>query len=173
MELLVGLSSGRWRISPLEALERLVLRSRLLQRFVLRVHRRALRDLIALLPPPQRIAIVGGGLFPRTAMILRSLAPDAEITIVDASCENLDVARAWISDVASVHAHYPTQAGVRHVSDTDLIVIPLCFDGDREAIYREPPAPAVIVHDWMWRRRGTGRVVSLALLKRVNLVRRG
>lgn len=153
---------------PLTALERLVLRSRWLQRVVLRVHERALRELVALLPPLRRIVIVGGGLFPRTALILRSLAPEARITVIDASRENLDRARLWLSDVVSVHAHYP--GGVRLQSDTDLVVIPLCFDGDREAIYRDPPARAVIVHDWLWRRRGTGQVVSIALLKRVNLV---
>jgi hypothetical protein len=152
----------------LERLERLVLRSPALQRFVLRVHDQALRSLIATLPPLRRVVIVGGGLFPRTALILRSLAPDAEITIVDANRENLDHANAWVADVATVHAHYPRD--VRLQSDTDLVVIPLCFHGDREAIYEHPPARSVIVHDWVWRRRGRSRVVSVALLKRVNLV---
>jgi hypothetical protein len=53
----------------------------------------------------------------------------------------------------------------------DLIVIPLSFQGDRQAIYRRPPARAVVVHDWLWRRRGRGRIVSTALLKRLNVVR--
>ena len=52
-----------------------------------------------------------------------------------------------------------------------VVIFPLAFDGDRGAIYTNPPAPAVIVHDWIWRRRGTSRIVSTALLKRVNLVR--
>ena len=38
------------------------------------------------------------------------------------------------------------------------------------SIYARPPAKAVFVHDWIWRRRGTSRVVSVALLKRLNLV---
>jgi hypothetical protein len=42
---------------------------------------------------------------------------------------------------------------------------------DRNAIYARPPAPIVIIHDWVWRRRGVSRVVSLALMKRVNLIR--
>jgi len=54
----------------------------------------------------------------------------------------------------------------------DLLIVPLAFDGDRPAIYARPPAAAVIVHDWIWRRRGVGCVVSIALLKRINLVRR-
>jgi hypothetical protein len=47
----------------------------------------------------------------------------------------------------------------------------LCLNGDRAAIYRRPPSPAVLVHDWIWHRRGTGVIVSAVLLKRINLVR--
>jgi hypothetical protein len=54
----------------------------------------------------------------------------------------------------------------------DLLVIPLAYIGDRRAVYADPPAPAVIVHDWIWRKRGTSRIVSVPLLKRVNLVHR-
>ena len=163
----------------LEMLERLVLRSPALQRFVLRVHERALRALIAGLPPPGRIVIVGGGLFPRTALILRSLVPDARITIVDSNRDNLDRARARLTGVTFVHARYQVSrlSDTSEASDTsdtseaaDLVVIPLCFDGDRVAIYGRPPAPAVIVHDWIWRKRGASRVVSAVLLKRINLV---
>jgi hypothetical protein len=53
----------------------------------------------------------------------------------------------------------------------EVVVLPLSFEGDRDAMYAHPPAGAVIVHDWLWRRRGISRIVSLALLKRVNLVR--
>jgi hypothetical protein len=52
----------------------------------------------------------------------------------------------------------------------DLMVIPLAFIGDRSRIYRRPPAPAVLVHDWLWRRRGASVVVSVPLLKRLNLI---
>jgi hypothetical protein len=54
--------------------------------------------------------------------------------------------------------------------DFDLLVIPLAFEGDREAIYQHPSASAVIVHDWIWRLRGASSVVSWLLLKRLNLV---
>ena len=156
----------------LQALERVVLRSRLLQRFVLRSHARAFRALLAALPPVERIAIVGGGLFPRTALILRELLPAARITIVDADRANLARARAIIidrgdADIQFVHARYTDGDRV----GCDLLVIPLSFDGNRAAIYARPPAPAVVVHDWIWRKRGASRIVSMALLKRMNLVR--
>jgi hypothetical protein len=54
--------------------------------------------------------------------------------------------------------------------DADLIVIPLSFIGDRGAIYRTPPARQVLVHDWIWSRHGSGAIVSVLLLKRINLV---
>jgi hypothetical protein len=56
--------------------------------------------------------------------------------------------------------------------DFDLLVIPLAFDGDRRALYERPPASAMLVHDWIWRRRGSSAVVSRLLLKRLNLVMR-
>jgi len=155
----------------LQGLERLVLKSRILQRFVLRTHRRALGRLVRGLPDVQRIAIVGGGLFPRTALLLRELVPSAHITIVDEALGNLDVARSILNDgrIDFVHARYRgTDLGA---CDCDLLVIPLAFDGDRRAIYEHPPAPAVIVHDWLWRKRGESAVVSVALLKRMNVLR--
>ena len=154
----------------LEALERLVLKSRLLQRFVLRTHARAFRDQVSSLPTVESIAIVGGGLFPRTALILAELLPAARITIIDANRANLDGARALLGtgSIEFVHTSYPQP----DCAGYDLLVIPLSFNGDREAIYARPPAPVVIVHDWLWRKRGISRVVSMALLKRINLVRR-
>jgi hypothetical protein len=158
------------RIKTLELLERLVLRSRLLRRLVLTTHTRALAALLRQLPPVERIAIVGGGLYPRTALILRRLRPSAHLTIIDANPANLACARAWMNQEAAtfVHSRFPDPETGRGF---DLVIIPLAFAGDRAAVYAHPPAPAVIVHDWLWRRRGTSRVVSLALLKRMNLVR--
>ena len=153
----------------LEGLERLVLRSRALQRFVIATHTRALAPLIAAAPGPIRsIAIVGGGLFPRSAIVLRRLCPDVRLTIIDANPRHLDQARALLepADIEFVHARYSPE----HPHGCDLLVIPLSYSGDRAAVYAHPPAPGVIVHDWIWRRRGASRLVSLALLKRINLV---
>jgi hypothetical protein len=161
----------RWmECSALDTLERIVLKSRALQRLVLSAHARAMRGLLAALPPVERVAIVGGGLFPRSGLILKQLLPSARITIIDASLANLERARALVDapDVEMVHARYAGTGGDRY----DLLVIPLSFDGDRGAVYAHPPAAAVLVHDWIWHRRGESRIVSFALLKRINLVRR-
>jgi hypothetical protein len=159
----------RWlEILSLDGLERQVLRSRLLQRLVLSKHERAFRRLLPMLPPQPRVAIVGGGLFPRTLLILRRLLPEARFVVIDRSAANLDTARAFLTNgVEFVHEPYR----VALVQACALVVFPLAFVGDRTAIYRHPPAPVVIVHDWMWRRRGDGALVSVLLLKRLNLVR--
>jgi hypothetical protein len=160
----------RWLdVQPLEALERLVLRSPLLQRFVLRTHRRAFRALLPQLPTIRNVIIVGGGLFPRTALILRQLLPEAHLTIVDSDSRNLETARVLLDG----NIEYRNERYVPgELGDCDLTVIPLCLHGERTAIYGCPSSPAVLVHDWIWHRRGKGAVVSVALLKRLNLVRR-
>ena len=85
-----------------------------------------------------------------------------------AGAEHIEVARPFLGgEVGFVHGWYDP---ARH-GGFDLVVIPLAYVGDRAALYRRPPAPAVLVHDWLWRRRGESRVVSLLLLKRLNLVK--
>ncbi len=159
----------RWLDIPLlEVLERLVLRSPGLQHLVLRSHRRAFQRLLPRLKTISRATIVGGGLFPRTALILRELLPETHLTIVDSNARNLETARTFLGETIEYRNQRYTPGGSL---DCDLTVIPLCLDGDREAIYRDPPSAAVLVHDWIWRRRGCGATISALLLKRLNLVR--
>jgi hypothetical protein len=159
----------RWlELAQLDALERLVLRSRALQRFVLERHTRAFSRLVASLPPIRRVTIVGGGLFPRTALVLQRVLPAAEITIIERSAANIRSACAFVDgNVHWVEASY----GPELCDGVDLLVVPLAFAGNRALFYADPPARAVAVHDWIWRRRGEGVVVSIPLLKRLNLVR--
>jgi hypothetical protein len=155
------------------ALERLVLRLPVLQRFVIDRHERAFRALLAKLPPVhevggmRRVGIVGGGLFPRTAIILRRLQPQWRLTLIDLSVENLDIARRFVAgEVEYVNKRFdPAEQ-----CDFDLLIVPLSLVGDRRLIYQRPPATVVLTHDWIWRPRGTSVVVSWLLLKRLNLV---
>ncbi len=159
----------RWlETPPLEVLERAVLRSRWLQRFVLVRHERAFRQLLPSLPCPSRVAIVGGALFPRTALILHRLLPGALLVVIDESRENIDRARLHLpAGAETVQGRFDPEIH----RDFDLVVVPLSLNGSRAAFYVRPPAPAVLVHDWIWRRRGVGVKVSWLLLKRMNLVR--
>jgi hypothetical protein len=173
---LAGARSSRWPpvlrwldAFSLESLERRVLRSPMLQRFVLGAHERAFKALLPQLPPIHRVTIVGGGLFPRSALILRRLLPEATLTIVDAKPEHLQIASTFLQDGIELQ-HRLFDPAVQEPAD--LVVIPLAFIGDRGRVYRHPPAKVAVVHDWMWRPRGGGARVSWLLLKRLNLVTR-
>jgi hypothetical protein len=159
----------RWLdLFNLEGLERLVLRAPWLQRFVLDRHERALRALLVHQLPVRRVAIVGGGLFPRSALLMQRLLPNADIVVIDANARNLDIARPFLrGSVELVNDRYESQ----RYPGFDLVMIPLAFVGDRGGLYRQPPAPVMLMHDWLWRPRGASRVVSWMLLKRLNLVR--
>jgi hypothetical protein len=164
----------RWldavRPMALGALERMVLRSPLLQRFVVAVHERALVALLADVPPPAHVVIVGGGLFPRTALILQRLLPEATLTVVEEKAAHIDVARRFLGE--RVTFHHEVYDPRRSPAGADLVIVPLAFDGDREAFYTLRPAPMLLVHDWLWRRKGRGVAISWLLLKRLNLITR-
>jgi hypothetical protein len=158
----------RWMENfTLDSLERLVLDSPRLQRFVLEKHERAFRQILPAVPGVRRVGIVGGALFPRTALILRRLLPTAQLTIIDAAADNIGHARRFLgAEVQFENALFDAD----HRSDFDLLVIPLSFIGNRRALYRQPPADAVLIHDWLWRRAGQSARISFALMKRLNLV---
>ena len=166
----------RWLDSiSLELLERLVLRSTWLQRYVIASHERAFRALLPRLPHIRRVTIVGGGLFPRTALVLRKILPAAPLTIVDANARHLEIARTFLDDAIEFRNcmyHVPQASQPSGRDEGHLVVIPLAFIGDRRRIYLAPEAPCTVVHDWIWRRRATGVTVSWLLLKRLNLVTR-
>jgi hypothetical protein len=159
----------RWLdMLSLETLERWVLQSRLLQQFVVNRHEQAIRRLLSGLPPIKCVGIIGGGLFPRTYLICRRLLPEAELVVIDASAANLQIAQTFVPDkLTVVHAWYDPG---RH-SNFDLLIIPLAFIGDRKMFYSHPPAPMVLVHDWLWRRHQPGVIISVLLWKRLNLVK--
>jgi hypothetical protein len=160
----------RWiEYISIESLERIALQSPLLQNFLLRTHDRSLRRLLPALSNIRSVKVIGGGMFPRTAILLRKRIPEATITIVDAKSAHIDTAKSFLpSNVDSEVRLFDSALS----EDADLIVIPLSFIGDRGAIYRNPPARRVLVHDWIWSRHGRGAIVSVLLLKRINLISR-
>ena len=161
----------------LHALERRVLRSPRLQRMVLDVHERAIRRLAADIGPVDRATVIGGGLFPRTTLILQRIYPSAEITIVDAVAAHLDIARPFVDAAPRLRSgaavRFEQRAFVPGAPEpADLVVIPLSFDGDRRRVIAQPPARAVLVHDWIWRPAPRSVVVAWWLFKRITLVLR-
>jgi hypothetical protein len=171
-----GTSTSRWppvlrwldEVS-LTGLERLVLTRPWLQHLVLRAHVRAFRRLVPRLGAIERALVVGGGLYPRTPLVLREILPLARLTVIDADADHLDRAKRLIDGaiVWKVGTYDPTS-----LADADLLVVPLAYVGDRKRLYDAPPAPHVVIHDWIWRPRGETVVVAWWLLKRMNLVHR-
>ncbi len=164
----------RWmELFSLNHLERLVLRSAPLQRLMLRTHERAFRTLLKDPTRIQKVRIVGGGLFPRTALILQKLLPDASISVIESDARHIESARRFLPPtVEFIHMRYSPEDPGNALAGVDLLVLPLAFDGDRAFLYRHPPARLVAVHDWLWRSRGHSSVVVCgALLKRLNLLR--
>jgi hypothetical protein len=157
----------RWlEIFSLESLERIVLRIPFLQRWVLRSHQRAFARLLPNLSAPREIGIVGGALFPRTALILQKLIPNARLTIIDLDAGHMRAARPFVEGVEFLHARFEAS----DPNSFDLVVIPLSFRGDRHLLYEHPPAPALLIHDWLWRGWPASATISTLLLKRLNLV---
>jgi hypothetical protein len=157
----------RWLEQILGMLERLVLRSKMLQRFVLSRHQKALAKLISQMPTPKSIGVVGGGLFPRSLIILKKLYPRAQIVGIEGDARHIEIARSFV-DAQFTHQWFdPTKP-----CQFDLLVIPLAYFGNRQSLYDNPPASHVLIHDWLWRGRGRSAIVSLLLFKRLNLVTR-
>ncbi|MCY0987385.1 fatty acid desaturase [Nannocystis sp. ILAH1] len=120
----------------------------------------------------RRVVVIGGGLFPRSALALAQIWPEVQVTIVDADPQHLGRARELLRErgadgrVEFVHGRYAPGMPLA----ADLVVVPLALVGDREAVYAAGGPPRLI-HEWIWRRRGAaGAVVSPWLLKRINLV---
>lgn len=171
---LVGRRGELLRAACLGALERLALRSRPLQQFMLQAHEAAFRRVLPPDAPISRIAIIGGGLFPRTLLVLERLFPESEIAVVDCCAHNVETARVYLAAhaprlrerVAFVVQPFSSQ---RHV-DFDLVVAPLAFVGDRADLLRARPKFGLVTHAWLWSAAGSrSAVVSLLLLKRLNL----
>ena len=135
---------------------------------MLAAHRQALAALLQHEVSPRVVVIVGGGLYPRSALLMRELFPRARLIVLDAEASHLAMARPWLPQGAEVRVAC-LAPGDR--LDADLVVLPLALRGSRRQFVRHPIAPRVLVHDWAWHRRGEGRLVAWWLCKRVYLVR--
>lgn len=175
-----------WIVTTLCALERVALASPRLQQAMIDTHARALAALApalrACLERPVsedmrglRVAVIGGGLFPRTALALARLWPAARITVIDADADHLGRARACLAarGVVGVDLVHGTWSPGQ-VIDHDLVIVPLALVGDRRALYADTPGPPRLIHEWIWRRRGqASAVIAWWLGKRLNLVAPG
>jgi hypothetical protein len=87
--------------------------------------------------------------------------------VIDLDAAHLERARpALPAGTRTLHARFDP---ARH-RGFDLVVLPLALRGAKDELYARPPARHLLVHDWLWRRRGRGVAISLLLCKRLNLV---
>lgn len=156
-------------------LERLALAWAPLRGFMLRSHQRAFAALLPALPrAPEAVCIIGGGLFPRTLLVLARLLPRARFTVLDDSARSLRRAADYLAE------HHPALLRRVHLLEgryrpddalpCDLLVIPLGLRGERRRLYQAPPAAPMFIHEWVFGRAGRGVVISWLLLKRLNLL---
>lgn len=166
---------GALQAGLLGLLERIALSSPLLQRFMLWSHEPAFRRLLAgRTGATQRVAIIGGGLFPRTALVLQRVLPGAELTIVDRSEDSLRIAREFLRGrgleagrLRFRHAAFAPELA----ADYDLVVAPLAFVGDRSLLRDIGPGRLLVLHEWLWQRSSRrSAVISYFLLKRLSLL---
>ncbi|HEX2877444.1 MAG TPA: fatty acid desaturase [Polyangiaceae bacterium] len=166
---------GALQAGLLGLLERIALSSPLVQRFMLWSHERAFRRLLAgRTGVTARVAIIGGGLFPRTALVLQRVLPGAELTIVDRSEDSLRIAREFLrargldeGGLRFQHAAFAPQLAAAY----DVVVVPLAYVGDRSLLRSIGPGRQLVVHEWVWQRSSRHSVViSYFLLKRLSLL---
>ena len=157
----------------LNGMESLVTRWPILQRWVTATHERAIRKLTAKIRAPETVVIIGGGLFPRTALVVHSIWPAAAITIIDSNPRHLEICRRWLRGDETLRCE---RVSGDSLPEADLIFVPLAFDQDKDPIYTSKQSRCIILHDWLWN-AGTCDVVesaitSVFLVKRLNLIAR-
>lgn len=123
-----GAQGSRWPAvlrwlpaSTLCVLERMVFHSELVRRWVLKRHERALRLLLTRIPEPSRVGIVGGALFPRSALLLTKLLPQSQLVVIDAEKVHIDRAREWAPSGVEFRCGWFDPTVHR---EFDLVVIP-------------------------------------------------
>lgn len=171
----------------LGGLERLPLSSSFIRKFVVEAHVRAFARVLPKLGQERihRICIVGGGLFPRTVLVMQRLLPGRRLVVIDASAPNLAIAKRELERESALdgvelrHARFDgDREGASDETDEtdetgecefDLVIVPLAFVGKRTAVTHA--RTLTLVHDWSWRRTGEGTSIAWWLLKRLNVVR--
>lgn len=149
----------------LVSLEKLLLKSRTLQRFVLARHEQALRKALAGMEP-KKIMIVGGGLFPRSALVLGRIFPDAELIVLEKEQAHIETARSFLEK----EVEFECRRFEGEPLEADLVVLPLSFKGDVHSAIANQSAP-VVVHEWLGTPSPGREIVSLLLWKQVSVRR--
>lgn len=161
----------------LDILEYITIKIPFLRNWVLNVHERAICNLLSLdvQEPPIRFVVVGGGIFPRTAIIIRRLFPDAQIVIQDMNLKSLRFAENYLrnmhitEDVIYSHTIYD---GINYDAASEsiygtVVILPLAFRGEIGQT-----AFKTLKHCWIWDTDYCEKqcLVSYFLLKKIKVL---
>ena len=152
----------------LNGLERIVGHQPWTQEWLIRKHRLALEHLAKQIEIPRRVAIVGGGLFPRSALVVRLVWPEAEVAIFDADEKHLEHCRKWLHGNEEL-CHKRVTAD--DLPPADVVFVPLALHEPKEGFYSSSRTAKIFAHAWTWNPTEESMVASPLLLKRMNLLK--
>lgn len=151
----------------LDILERSLLYINTLTNIIINLHYNATYSIIKKYIPgltPRKILIVGGGILPRSIIILKKLYPSTELHVLDMSKQSLREAQNYLKtytnedNVFYIHSEYDPSLSKNY----DLVVFPLAFRGLYSTSYT-----TTLRHCWIWERHARAEVVSMFLLKKI------
>lgn len=164
----------------LDILEKITIKIPFLRDWVLGVHERALYKLLELdlYEPPIRFIVVGGGIFPRTAIILRKLFPDAQIIIQDMNHKSLRCAENYMRNINitddiiylnSIYNGTYIDLTLENLNST-VVILPLAFRG--KIGIAKPITYKTLKHCWIWDTDPYEKqsLVSYFLLKKIKVL---
>lgn len=159
----------------LDSLEYITMNISYLRNWVLKVHETAFSNIFALdlIEPPIRFIIVGGGIFPRTAIIIRNMFPDAQIVIQDMNHKSLECAENYMKDLGitdNIIYFKSRYTGVNYDVASEsvygtVVILPLAFRGGEicQTTFK------TVKHCWLWENHPCEKdsIVSYFLLKKI------
>lgn len=158
----------RWlEFFSLVGLEKFAMHFGLLKNWLVKVHKNAFLKLWPEeIPSTAKIGIVGGGLFPRTALAIKEICPEAKITVIEASRDHIDLAKSILGD--SVH-YQESWFSFEDQNQPyfDLLIIPLAFKGDQKK-WKQLNCRYLFVHQWFWKNNINSTLISSFLFKRLS-----
>lgn len=168
---------NQWPAHILSWLEKVALAVAPVQGFLIRRHTEAFARLTKTIAnfEPHGILIVGGGLFPRSVLVVSKLWPEAHIQVLDQEADHIARAQRYLTEKGAdlnkvmfrqetFEPELPTAA--------DMVILPLAYVGNRMSLYVPRKDGAVtLIHDWWHVRRGDRSTpITVWVWKRLTLV---
>ncbi|NUN12754.1 MAG: fatty acid desaturase [Myxococcales bacterium] len=166
-----------WPARILSWLEKVALEIKPVQSFLVRRHTEAFARVVRTIEgfDPQGILIVGGGLFPRSVLVVSALWPQAHIQVLDQDADHIVRAKQYLTERGMDLTHVVFRQDTFEPelpTAADLVILPLAYVGERKPLYVPRNDGAVtLIHDWWHTRRGdVSTPITIWVWKRLTLV---